>query len=102
VDLAANARSLGVRVIEVTSRNDLEKAIRQAKEAPGDAGPILIHVQTDPLVHAPDSESWWDVPVSQVADLESTREAYDRYLAHQHGQKTFLAPTTPNTSEGVS
>ena len=73
VDLAANARSLGVHVIEVTSRDELEKAIRQAKEAPGDGGPIMIHVQTDPLVHAPDSESWWDVPVSQVSDLESTQ-----------------------------
>jgi 3D-(3,5/4)-trihydroxycyclohexane-1,2-dione acylhydrolase (decyclizing) len=89
-------------VIEVASRDELKKAIRQAKEAPGDAGPILIHVQTDPLVHAPDSESWWDVPVSEVAELASTTEAYDRYLAHQAGQKTFLAPTTTNPSEGES
>jgi 3D-(3,5/4)-trihydroxycyclohexane-1,2-dione acylhydrolase (decyclizing) len=102
VDLAANARSLGVGVIEVTSRDELEKAIRQAKESPGDAGPILIHVATDPLVHAPDSESWWDVPVSQVADLASTTEAYDRYLAHQAGQKSLLAPTITNTPEGES
>jgi 3D-(3,5/4)-trihydroxycyclohexane-1,2-dione acylhydrolase (decyclizing) len=102
VDLAANARSLGVSVIEVGSRDELEKAIRQAKEAPGDAGPILIHVQTDPLVHAPDSESWWDVPVSEVAELASTTEAYDRYLAHQTGQKTLLAPTTTNPPEGES
>ncbi len=102
VDLAANARSLGVHVIEVTSRDELEKAIRQAKEAPGDAGPIVIHVQTDPLVHAPDSESWWDVPVSQVADLESTRAAYQRYLDHQANQQTYLAPTTPTAPEGES
>ncbi len=103
VDLAANARSLGVHVIEVSSRDELEKAIRQAKEAPGDGGPIMIHVQTDPLVHAPDSESWWDVPVSQVAELDSTRDAYRRYLDHQAGQQTYLAPTQPpTTSEGES
>jgi 3D-(3,5/4)-trihydroxycyclohexane-1,2-dione acylhydrolase (decyclizing) len=92
VDLAANARSLGVRVIEVESRGDLEKAVRTAKEAPADEGPVVIHVNTDPLVYAPDSRSWWDVPVSQVADLESTREAYDRYLQHQAGQRQFLSP----------
>ena len=98
VDLAANARSLGVHVIEVSSRGELEKAIRQAKEAPADGGPVLIHVQTDPLVHAPDSESWWDVPVSQVAELESTTEAYQRYLEHRADQHTYLHPHDPPTA----
>jgi 3D-(3,5/4)-trihydroxycyclohexane-1,2-dione acylhydrolase (decyclizing) len=98
VDLAANARSLGVHVIEVTSLNELEKAVRMAKEAQ-DSGPIVIHVNTDPLIHAPDSRSWWDVPVSQVADLDTTREAYDRYLAHQAGQKPLLSPTTEPTND---
>ncbi|MGD9960626.1 3D-(3,5/4)-trihydroxycyclohexane-1,2-dione acylhydrolase (decyclizing) [Nocardioides sp.] len=90
VDLAANARSLGVHVIEVASRAELEAAIGTAKAAPADGGPIVIHVNTDPLVHAPDSEAWWDVPVSQVAELASTREAYDRYLGHRTGQRTYL------------
>ncbi len=93
VDLAANARSLGVHVIEVASRSELEKAIGLAKQAAEDSGPIVIHVNTDPLVHAPDSQAWWDVPVSEVADLDSTRAAYGRYLDHQAGQRHFLAPT---------
>lgn len=93
VDLAANARSLGAHVIEVSSRDELEAAIKTAKDAPADGGPIVIHVTTDPTIHAPDSASWWDVPVSQVADLESTRTAYQRYLDHQSSQQTYLAPT---------
>jgi len=92
VDLAANARSLGVHVIEVGSRSELDKAIRWAKAAPGDGGPIVIHVTTDPLVYAPDSRAWWDVPVSQVADLDSTREAYQRYEGHLAEQKDLVAP----------
>jgi 3D-(3,5/4)-trihydroxycyclohexane-1,2-dione acylhydrolase (decyclizing) len=95
VDLAANARSLGVHVLEVASRDELEKAIRSAKQSPGDAGPIVIHVNTEPTVYAPDSKAWWDVPVSQVAELGSTRDAFERYRAHQSVQKAFLAPTTP-------
>jgi 3D-(3,5/4)-trihydroxycyclohexane-1,2-dione acylhydrolase (decyclizing) len=95
VDLAANARSLGVHVIEVSSREELEKAILVAKQAPDDGGPVVIHVSTDPLVYAPDSQAWWDVPVSQVADLSSTREAYERYQAHQATQRHFLAPSAP-------
>jgi 3D-(3,5/4)-trihydroxycyclohexane-1,2-dione acylhydrolase (decyclizing) len=101
VDLAANARSLGVHVIEVASRDELEKAIRLAKQAGEDSGPIVIHVNTDPLVYAPDSQAWWDVPVSQVADLDSTREAYGRYQQHQAGQKHFLAPSGPPTPRTV-
>jgi 3D-(3,5/4)-trihydroxycyclohexane-1,2-dione acylhydrolase (decyclizing) len=99
VDLAANARSLGVHVVEVTSRGELEKAVRMAKEAPDDHGPIVIHVSTDPLVHAPDSQAWWDVPVSQVAELDSTRAAYDRYLSHQSGQRHYLSPTPDPTTD---
>jgi 3D-(3,5/4)-trihydroxycyclohexane-1,2-dione acylhydrolase (decyclizing) len=93
VDLAANARSLGAHVIEVSSRDELEAAIKSAKDAPADGGPIVIYVTTDPTIYAPDSESWWDVPVSQVADLESTSAAYQRYLDHQNRQQTYLAPT---------
>ncbi|WP_018157791.1 3D-(3,5/4)-trihydroxycyclohexane-1,2-dione acylhydrolase (decyclizing) [Demetria terragena] len=95
VDLAANARSLGATVIEVHSRAELEQAIAEAKAAPDNGGPVVIHVETDPLVHAPDSRSWWDVPVSQTAQLDSTREAYEEYLKHQSGQRAYLTP--PNT-----
>lgn len=95
VDLAANARSLGVHVIEVHSPDDLAKAIRTAKDSPADAGPILIHVETDPLIHGPDSESWWDVPVSQVAELSTTTAAYEQYLRSQSQQKSYLSPTQP-------
>ncbi|SDS80990.1 3D-(3,5/4)-trihydroxycyclohexane-1,2-dione acylhydrolase (decyclizing) [Actinoplanes derwentensis] len=87
VDLAANARSLGVHVIEVHSRDELGKAIQVAKHAPSDGGPILIHVETDPLIHGPDSDSWWDVPVSEVSELDSTAAAYDTYLQHKRLQR---------------
>ena len=33
----------------------------------------VIHVETDPLIYAPDSQSWWDVPVSQTSALDTTR-----------------------------
>src|SRR5689334_13518507 len=59
VDLAANARSLGAQVIKVSSSAELVLAIKEAKAAPADRGPVVIHVETDPTVHAPDSQSWW-------------------------------------------
>ncbi|GAA3593476.1 3D-(3,5/4)-trihydroxycyclohexane-1,2-dione acylhydrolase (decyclizing) [Kribbella ginsengisoli] len=89
VDLAANVRSLGVEVLDVNSRADLEKAIGTAKAADG---PIAIHVKTDPLIGAPDSESWWDVPVSQVSGLDSTRVASAKYEESKKAQRPYLAP----------
>jgi 3D-(3,5/4)-trihydroxycyclohexane-1,2-dione acylhydrolase (decyclizing) len=89
VDLAANIRSLGVDVIEVHDRAELEKAIGTAKAADG---PIAIHVQTDPLIGAPDSESWWDVPVSQVSELDSTQAAAASYEEFKKSQRPLLAP----------
>jgi 3D-(3,5/4)-trihydroxycyclohexane-1,2-dione acylhydrolase (decyclizing) len=94
IDLALNAESLGARVIRVEPGdkviNDLETAIRDAKAAPEGSGPILIHVESDPLLDAPSSESWWDVPVSQVSDLQSTRQAFETYTGHKNRQRPLL------------
>ena len=94
VDLAANARSLGAHVIEVHSLDELRQAIKEAKAAPADGGPVVIHVETDPLVHAPDSASWWDVPVSEVSDLDTTQAAYAEYVDHKATQRPLIAPTS--------
>ena len=92
VDLAANARSLGAHVIEVHSRAELEAAIAEAKAWPSDGGPVVIHVETDPRVFAPDSESWWDVPVAEVSELASTRAARAGYVEHKRDQRSYLTP----------
>ncbi|TWD82242.1 3D-(3,5/4)-trihydroxycyclohexane-1,2-dione acylhydrolase (decyclizing) [Kribbella amoyensis] len=89
VDLAANVRSFGVEVLEVSSRAELEKAIHTAKAA---TGPIAIHVSTDPLIGAPGSDSWWDVPVSQVSELRSTQAAAAEYEESKKIQRPLLAP----------
>lgn len=92
VDLAANARSLGAHVIEVHDRAGLEVAIREAKAAPADGGPVVIHVETDPMVFGPDSGSWWDVPVGEVSELDSTCEARATYEQHKSRQRSHLDP----------
>ncbi|OFE17912.1 3D-(3,5/4)-trihydroxycyclohexane-1,2-dione acylhydrolase (decyclizing) [Humibacillus sp. DSM 29435] len=95
VDLAANARSLGAHVIEVHSRGDLLRAIREAKAAPSDGGPIVIHVETDPTVYAPDGNGWWDVPVSAASTLDTTQAAYADYTDHKRSQRPLVGPTDP-------
>lgn len=103
VDLAANARSLGAHVIEVHSRDELHQALKEAKAWPSDGGPVVIHVETDPTVYAPDSDSWWDVPVSQVSDLDSTQHAYREYEEHKATQRPLVTPIrTTTTPESAS
>jgi len=98
IDLAANARSLGAHVIEVHSASELEQAIKDAKAAPADGGPVVIHVETDPFVFAPDNGAWWDVPVSEVSALDSTQDAYADYLEHKQAQRPLLAPADGDAS----
>ena len=88
VDLAANAESLGVRVLRADGVEDFRAKLAEAKRHTG--GPVLVHVETDPLVPAPSSESWWDVPVAEVSQLDSTRQARKSYDASKAGQRPYL------------
>jgi 3D-(3,5/4)-trihydroxycyclohexane-1,2-dione acylhydrolase (decyclizing) len=91
VDLAANAASLGATVIRASSIDEFRKALAEAVEV---AGPVVVHIETDPLVNAPSSESWWDVPVSEVAQLQSTVDARGTYDEHKRDQRTYLKPSS--------
>jgi 3D-(3,5/4)-trihydroxycyclohexane-1,2-dione acylhydrolase (decyclizing) len=88
VDLAANAESLGATVLRAQTIEEFRAALQQAKAHEG--GPVVVHVATDPLVPAPSSESWWDVPVAEVSALETTQLARKNYDAHKAAQRLFL------------
>ena len=87
VDLAANAESLGADVLRVATVDELRVALGKARAA---QRLTVVHVETDPLAPVPSSESWWDVPVSQTAGLDSTRDAHAEYQAHKDRQRLYL------------
>ncbi|MFU8947424.1 3D-(3,5/4)-trihydroxycyclohexane-1,2-dione acylhydrolase (decyclizing) [Mycetocola zhadangensis] len=91
IDLAANARSYGLDVIDVEPGPDvtgrLSDAVRQAKAS---STSTVIHVQSDPLVYGPDGLGWWDVPVAEVSELDSTRAARSEYEAQRAQQRPLL------------
>lgn len=90
VDLAANAASLGADVIRANTAAEFTDAVKVAKASDKTT---VIHVETDPRIAAPDSESWWDVPVSSTSTLESTRNAYETYAQWKKIQRPFLRPS---------
>ena len=87
LDLAANAASFGLEVIKTSTAAEFGDAIKAAKASDD---PVVIYVETDPLISAPDSDSWWDVPVSATSTLESTQSARTVYDEHKATQKLFL------------
>ncbi len=91
VDLATNAESLGMNVIRVEPGADsiaqLEQAVRDAKAS---SHATLIHINSDPLIYAPDGEGWWDVPVAAVSTLESTQQARREYEQSVSRQRPLL------------
>ena len=86
MDLASNAESLGADVIRVKSIDEFRSALDQARAA---TGTTAVHIETDTLAPVPSSESWWDVPVSEVAQLGSTQQARKVYESAQ-GRTTRL------------
>ena len=85
-DLATVAQGLGANVVRATTLDELEAGLR------GATGVTVVEIQTDPLVGAPDSEAWWDVPVAEVAALDSTRAARETYEQGKAGQQQYLNP----------
>jgi 3D-(3,5/4)-trihydroxycyclohexane-1,2-dione acylhydrolase (decyclizing) len=87
VDLAANAASLGADVIAVTTIPELREALARARASDRTT---VVYIEADPLAPVPSSESWWDVPVSEVSALASTQKARAAYEAAKASQRLYL------------
>jgi len=88
VDLAANAESLGARVVRAGSIEELRGALDEAKAAAG--GPVVVHVETDRYAGVPSYEGWWDVPVAEVSDDPAVQEARREYERAREAQRDYV------------
>ncbi|MEW2012519.1 MULTISPECIES: 3D-(3,5/4)-trihydroxycyclohexane-1,2-dione acylhydrolase (decyclizing) [Microbacterium] len=91
VDLAMNARSYGLDVVEIAegpdAAADLAAAVAAAKASERST---VIHINSDPLVYAPDNGGWWDVPVPEVSTIDSTQQARLAYETERTAQRPLL------------
>ncbi|MFF7562470.1 3D-(3,5/4)-trihydroxycyclohexane-1,2-dione acylhydrolase (decyclizing) [Streptomyces pseudovenezuelae] len=84
VDLAANAASLGMRVLRAKTVRDLRAALETARAADT---PTCVYVETetaDTVSGPPPAQAWWDVPVAETATRASAvkaRELYERHVS---------------------
>jgi 3D-(3,5/4)-trihydroxycyclohexane-1,2-dione acylhydrolase (decyclizing) len=88
VDLAANAESLGARVVRIRTIDELREALDGAKASPG--GPVVVHVETDRYAGVPAYEGWWDVPVAELSDDPAVQEARAKYEEARKAQRQYV------------
>ncbi|HZP03019.1 MAG TPA: 3D-(3,5/4)-trihydroxycyclohexane-1,2-dione acylhydrolase (decyclizing) [Terriglobia bacterium] len=87
VDFAANAASMGAIAVRVRTREELAEALQSARSNPRTT---VIVVEVDGQQRVPGYESWWDVPVAEVSEMESVRAAYDSYIEARKRERYFL------------
>ena len=87
VDLAANAASLGAQVFRSRTIRDFREDLEKARASDRTT---VVCIETDPRIPAPSSDSWWDVPVAEVSELESTRAARRVYERDKQRQRPYL------------
>ena len=86
VNFAENARSLGAHVIEATDIESLKKALAEAKKQ---TVTTVITIETDLYKGIP-GYAWWEVPVAEVSEIESVKEAYKIYKENKKKQRYYL------------
>ncbi len=87
IDLAANAASLGADAVRVRSVDELRGALERARLATRTS---VICVEVDRYQAVPDYESWWDVPVAEVATVEAVKAARREYEKAREKEQPYL------------
>jgi 3D-(3,5/4)-trihydroxycyclohexane-1,2-dione acylhydrolase (decyclizing) len=87
LDLAANAESLGAKVIRAKTIEELRNGLASAR---GSDGPVVIHIEADRYRGVPSYESWWDVPVAEVSEENTVRAAREAYDEAHRQQRQYL------------
>ncbi|MBM3237150.1 3D-(3,5/4)-trihydroxycyclohexane-1,2-dione acylhydrolase (decyclizing) [Candidatus Poribacteria bacterium] len=87
INFAANAASLGAYAIKATDLTSLKTALAEASECDRTT---VITIAVDREQRVPIYESWWDVPVAEVSEIESVRKARGEYEAKKRLECYFL------------
>ncbi|HEV3379085.1 MAG TPA: 3D-(3,5/4)-trihydroxycyclohexane-1,2-dione acylhydrolase (decyclizing) [Thermoleophilaceae bacterium] len=87
MDLAANAESLGARLIRTRTIDELRAALDEAR---GATSPVVVHIEVDRYEGVPSYDGWWDVPVAEVSEDAAVRSAREEYERAREGQRQYL------------
>jgi 3D-(3,5/4)-trihydroxycyclohexane-1,2-dione acylhydrolase (decyclizing) len=87
VDFVANARSLGAEAVRVRTIEDLRTALVAARST---SQTTVTVIDVDRHARVPGYESWWDVPVAEVSEMESVRASRRSYETNVKRERYFF------------
>jgi 3D-(3,5/4)-trihydroxycyclohexane-1,2-dione acylhydrolase (decyclizing) len=87
VELATNAESFGAYVIRAKTVDELKGALKDAK---GIDRTVVIHIFVDRYESVPTYESFWDVPVAEVSEMDSVVAARKEYAEGRQAERRYL------------
>jgi 3D-(3,5/4)-trihydroxycyclohexane-1,2-dione acylhydrolase (decyclizing) len=69
---------------------DLPSLVEALKAAKGQTETTVITIETDREQRVPGYESWWDVAVAEVSEIESVRQARSDYEESIKKERYYL------------
>ncbi len=86
LDFAENARGFGAIAYEAHTLDEFKKALEEARRT---ERTTVIVVHTDTAHGVPGYESWWDVPVAEVSQIEAVEQARKEYVEKLKKERYF-------------
>ena len=93
VDYRANAESLGAWAVRANSIKEFKDALRRG-QSESRTSVIVVETAIDPRV--PGYESWWDVPIAEVSEIDAVKSARAEYEKARLKERYFFG-TNPET-----
>ena len=86
VDFVANAASLGAHAVRARSYEELSIALSDLVTQPRTS---VVVVETDYYDGVGGYESWWDVPIAEVSEMEAVEQARKKYVEGKKKERYF-------------
>ncbi|MGA3196410.1 MAG: 3D-(3,5/4)-trihydroxycyclohexane-1,2-dione acylhydrolase (decyclizing) [Terriglobales bacterium] len=86
VDFVANALSLGADAVRAHTRDDLRRALLDARK---NSRTSVVVIETAYCQRVPGYESWWDVPIAEVSESNAVRDARAKYVEARKKERAF-------------
>lgn len=86
IDFAASAAGYGVKTYRVTSIEQLQEALKDAKKQ---TVSTLVDIKVLPKTMTNGYESWWHVGVAEVSNSESVRAAYEDKVSNLQKARSY-------------
>ena len=87
LDFVANAAGLGACAVRARTCDELTRALEESRRSPRTH---VIVIEVDKQERVPGYESWWDVPVAEVSEMESVRRVRESYERAKARERIFL------------